>query len=150
MGVLSVLRVSASIWDFKGPVPAIFENGNFIVSIHDSTAPSDAVDGVREGVLARQIMTAAHGDAYACFLPVPGAKSRSSDDSASILLKQLGGLINHEDRPCVGRHIDYWTYEVCGGRALRQFVPTEGSAEFSLGTYLADKDSLDSPVSDDT
>lgn len=97
-------------------------------------------------------MTAAHGDSYACFVPVPGVSraAKSERSAASLRLARLAALLTHEDRPCVGRRFDHWTYEVCAGRSVRQ-LRTDGaggtvSIEFSLGEHAAERAVVDTQV----
>ena len=166
----ATLAVAASsLLDFPGPPPPIFHSehccrvaecehatpallllcsvdGNFVVSIRDGPVPDAVLASVSTGEVSRRDMTAAHGDSFACYLPVPGKDVVPKEaTTAALRLSKLKSLFSDEDRPCVGRRFDFWTYEMCPGRTARQFHLDDAGAvqiEFGLGSHVASEDAV--------
>ena len=141
----------APLKNFPDSLPPIFENGNFFVSLINSPIPEATLNAVNVGELSRHVMTAAHGESYACFLPIPGVVPAWSTKAgrATSTIARLTALLSHEDRPCAGRKLGEWTYEVCGGDRVDYYITHIGEApgpKINIGLYEKDRDTLEVQV----
>lgn len=90
---------------------------NYVFRVMPDSSILSSID--MSAVALRYPMTAADGEAYTCFLPAE--PSGPADEKAASTLQRVADLIASWQPPCVLKRVDYWTYEVCGGREVRQF-----------------------------
>jgi hypothetical protein len=150
----AALATPASTTEWAYPdTPPVFDNPSFVVSVLSGNIPARTLSAESAGEVTRQVMAAAHGDKYVCFIPVKVGAAAEAEKHALSRREKLSAIVNHADRNCVLRMIAFWTYEVCPGRHVRQMRVAQQSSgsssptiEFSLGSYEAGQDTIHAEV----